>query len=122
VEETLRALRSKHPGGRLFAVFEPRSATACRAVHQTAYETAFAPADRVLLAPLGRTNIPEGERLDVPRLIAGINAHARSAEAMPSVDAIVATLVAEAKDGDTIALLSNGAFGGIHQKLLAALR
>jgi UDP-N-acetylmuramate: L-alanyl-gamma-D-glutamyl-meso-diaminopimelate ligase len=121
VEETLRAIRSRHPGGRLFAVFEPRSATACRAIHQTAYETAFAPADRVLLAPLGRTNIPESERLDVARLIGAINAHGPSAEALPSVDAIVATLVREAKSGDTIALLSNGAFGGIHQKLLLAL-
>ena len=102
-------------------MFEPRSATACRAIHQTAYETAFASADRVLLAPLGRTNIPESERLDIPHLIQGINAHGPSAEAPPSVDAIVATLVREAKSGDTIALLSNGAFGGIHQKLLAAL-
>jgi UDP-N-acetylmuramate: L-alanyl-gamma-D-glutamyl-meso-diaminopimelate ligase len=122
VEETLRALRSKHPGGRLFAVFEPRSATACRAIHQVAYETAFAPADRVLLAPLGRTNIPESERLDVARLVAGISAHGSKAEAPAGVDAIVTTLVREAQSGDTIALLSNGAFGGIHQKLLLALR
>jgi UDP-N-acetylmuramate: L-alanyl-gamma-D-glutamyl-meso-diaminopimelate ligase len=121
VEETLRALRSKHPAGRLFAVFEPRSATACRAIHQTAYETAFRAADRVIFAPLGRTNIPENERLDVARLVDRIEASGRHAAALPSVDAIVSALAEEAGDGDTIALLSNGAFGGIHRKLLEAL-
>ena len=121
VEETLRALRSKHPGGRLFAVFEPRSATACRSIHQQAYEGAFRSADRVILAPLGRTNIPEGERLDVGLLVRAIAARGQVAEALPTVDAIVATLAAEAKSGDTIALLSNGAFGGIHRRLLGAL-
>lgn len=118
VDETLRALRSRHPGGALWAVFEPRSATACRNLHQTEYETAFRAADHVLFAPLGRTNIPEAERLDVAKIAHAIGAHA---EASPSVDAIMQKLIAEAKPGDTIALLSNGAFGGIHQKLLAAL-
>ncbi|MFO0740986.1 MAG: Mur ligase family protein [Labilithrix sp.] len=118
VDETLRALKSRHPSGALWAVFEPRSATACRNLHQTEYETAFRAADHVLFAPLGRTNIPEAERLDVAKIAHAIGAHA---EASPSVDAIMQKLIAEAKPGDTIALLSNGAFGGIHQKLLAAL-
>jgi UDP-N-acetylmuramate: L-alanyl-gamma-D-glutamyl-meso-diaminopimelate ligase len=120
VTETLRALRAKHPAGKLFAVFEPRSATACRALHQVAYGDAFRAADRVIIAPLGRTNIPEEERLDVPRLVAAIGKGGTSAAAPADVDAIVALLVDEAKNGDTIALLSNGAFGGIHAKLLGA--
>lgn len=119
VLETLRALRQKHRAGKLFAVFEPRSATACRALHQAEYPRAFESADRVILAPLGRTNVPEAERLDVGRLTLDIGAHATCAE---SVDAIVAQLARDAAPGDTVALLSNGAFGGIHQKLLAALR
>jgi UDP-N-acetylmuramate: L-alanyl-gamma-D-glutamyl-meso-diaminopimelate ligase len=118
VEETARALRALHPGGRLWVVFEPRSATACRALHQEAYARAFDAADRVLLAPLGRTNVPEGERLDVDRLARDLGP---KATAMESVDAIVERLVAEARSGDTIALLSNGAFGGIHGRLLAGL-
>jgi len=119
VDETLRALRARHPEGRLWVAFEPRSATACRALHQEAYARAFDAADRVLLAPLGRTNVPEGERLDLAKL-----AHAlgdAKAQVMDGVDAIVQRVVAEAKPGDTVALFSNGAFGGVHGKLLAAL-
>jgi UDP-N-acetylmuramate: L-alanyl-gamma-D-glutamyl-meso-diaminopimelate ligase len=122
VSETLRALRAKHPSGKLFAVFEPRSATACRAIHQAAYGEAFRAANRVIIAPLGRTNIPETERLDVERLVAAIGASGIRATAPSDVDAIVESLVGEAKSGDTVALLSNGAFGGIHSKLLDALK
>jgi UDP-N-acetylmuramate: L-alanyl-gamma-D-glutamyl-meso-diaminopimelate ligase len=118
VMETLRALRTKHARGNLFAVFEPRSATACRSLHQRDYAMAFAYADRVLFAPLGRSNIAESERLDLSKLTAEIGAKAR---ALPSVDAIVSMLANEAREGDTIAILSNGAFGGIHDKLLSAL-
>jgi UDP-N-acetylmuramate: L-alanyl-gamma-D-glutamyl-meso-diaminopimelate ligase len=118
VEETLRALKSRHPKGQLWAVFEPRSATACRNIHQTEYETAFGAADHVLFAPLGRTNIPEAERLDIAKIAKAIGPRA---EAAASVEAILDALTKNAKPGDVIALLSNGAFGGIHQKLLTAL-
>ena len=121
VSETLRALRAKHPSGKLFAVFEPRSATACRVLHQTAYGEAFRAADHVLIAPLGRANIPEGERLDVTGLVQALTTAGTRAEAPLDVDAIVASLAGAAQAGDTVALLSNGAFGGIHEKLLDAL-
>jgi UDP-N-acetylmuramate: L-alanyl-gamma-D-glutamyl-meso-diaminopimelate ligase len=100
-------------------VFEPRSATACRALHQAEYAKAFDAAGRVILAPLGRTNVPEGERLDLARLARELGG--AKGEAAESVEAIVARLAAEAKAGDTIAVLSNGVFGGLHGKLLAAL-
>jgi UDP-N-acetylmuramate: L-alanyl-gamma-D-glutamyl-meso-diaminopimelate ligase len=118
VDETLRALKARHPDGRLWSVFEPRSATACRNLHQHEYVTAFRVADRVILAPLGRTNVPEAERLDLDKLARELGA---SATAATSVDAILETLVREARAGDVVALLSNGAFGGIHGKLLASL-
>jgi UDP-N-acetylmuramate: L-alanyl-gamma-D-glutamyl-meso-diaminopimelate ligase len=118
VDETLRALRRKHPAGRLFAVFEPRSATACRNVHQEAYGRSFGAADRVLLAPLGRANVPEAERLDRAAIARVLGP---KAETPDGVDAIVATLAREAKAGDVIAIMSNGAFGGLHEKLLSAL-
>jgi UDP-N-acetylmuramate: L-alanyl-gamma-D-glutamyl-meso-diaminopimelate ligase len=118
VDETLRALRARHPSGKLWAVFEPRSATACRALHQHEYVAAFASADRVLFAPLGRTNVPEAERLDLGKLAHAIG---DKAAAEPSVDAIVDRIVEGARPGDTVALLSNGAFGGIHARLLGAL-
>ncbi|HEY3816458.1 MAG TPA: Mur ligase family protein [Polyangiaceae bacterium] len=118
VDETLRALRSRHPQGKLWVAFEPRSATACRALHQEAYAHAFDAADQVLLAPLGRTNIPEGERLDLAKLAAALGDKAR---VMRSLEAILACVVTEAKRGDTVALFSNGAFGGLHGRLLTAL-
>jgi UDP-N-acetylmuramate: L-alanyl-gamma-D-glutamyl-meso-diaminopimelate ligase len=118
VDETLRALRAWHPSGALWVVFEPRSATACRALHQQAYARAFDAADHVLLAPLGRTNVPPAEALDVARLVKDIGG---KAELASGVDPIVARLAQGAKGGDTIAILSNGAFGGIHQRLLDAL-
>lgn len=118
VDETLRALRSRHPHGALWVAFEPRSATACRALHQEAYAKAFDAADRVLLAPLGRANVPEGERLDLARLARDLGP---KAEAPASLDALVASIVAGARPGDTVALFSNGAFGGIHARLLKEL-
>jgi UDP-N-acetylmuramate: L-alanyl-gamma-D-glutamyl-meso-diaminopimelate ligase len=118
VDETLRALRARHPDGALWVAFEPRSATACRALHQEAYARAFDAADHVLFAPLGRTNVPEGERLDLARLVREIGT---KAEATDGVGSIVARIVAAARPGDTVALLSNGAFGGIHEELLARL-
>jgi UDP-N-acetylmuramate: L-alanyl-gamma-D-glutamyl-meso-diaminopimelate ligase len=121
VEETLRALRARNPTGSLFAVFEPRSATACRALHQAAYEAAFDDATHVVIAPVGRDNIPVEERLDVARIVSAIRARGRWAHTPSSVEAILALLKGEARRGDTIALLSNGAFGGIHAKLLEAL-
>ncbi|NUQ72622.1 MAG: UDP-N-acetylmuramate:L-alanyl-gamma-D-glutamyl-meso-diaminopimelate ligase [Polyangiaceae bacterium] len=121
VDETLRALRSRHPKGRLWAVFEPRSATACRSIHQEPYSHAFSAADRVLLAPLGRPDIPEPERLDTARLVRELNESGVAAEASPSVQAIIDTIAGQAAPGDTVALLSNGAFGGIYEKLKEAL-
>src|SRR6185312_15578798 len=59
VLETLSGFRARHPEGKLIAVFEPRSATASRRIHQEAYAAAFAAADEILLAPVGRSEIPE---------------------------------------------------------------
>jgi UDP-N-acetylmuramate: L-alanyl-gamma-D-glutamyl-meso-diaminopimelate ligase len=121
VDETLRALRARHAEGALWAVFEPRSATACRALHQEPYTRAFGSATRVVFAPLGRPDIPAAERLDLDKLTHDLGARGIHAEAAPSVDAIVELIAAGAKPGDTVALLSNGAFGGIYDKLRVAL-
>lgn len=119
VSETLRALRTKHPQGRLWAVFEPRSATACRRLHQDAYPNAFEAADAIILAPLGRSGLPAAEALDLERLVEDLRAGGQEATLAGSVDAIVDQLSAMARPGDVVALLSNGAFGGIHGKVLA---
>jgi len=122
VRETLRALRQKHPRGRLIAVFEPRSATACRNLHQREYATCWQDADLVLFAPLGRDNLQPDERLDLAAIVAELSAQGRGARQMASVDGILEELARSAEPGDTIALLSNGAFGGIYTKLLSRLQ
>jgi len=121
VKETLAALRARHPTGRLLAVFEARSATACRRMHQAEYASSFDAADAILLAPLGRTNLAPEEALDLDQLVRDLAARGRTARRYVSADAIVQELGETAREGDVIALLSNGAFDGIHQKVLARL-
>lgn len=117
VRETLAALRSKHRDGALWAVFEPRSATACRSLHQAEYGASFGAATRVVFAPLGRSDIPVEARLDLEAIARVVTERGVPASVASSVDDIVATIVSGAQPGDTVALLSNGAFGGIYEKL-----
>ncbi len=121
VRETLAALRARHPDGRLFAVFEARSATACRRMHQDEYAVSFDAADDVLFPPLGRTNLAPAEALDLDVLVSALRERGRRAARFEDVDAIVSELARTARGGDVVALLSNGAFGGIHGKVLSKL-
>lgn len=122
VAATLSALRAAHPGRRLRAVFEPRSASSCRRVFQQEFATALARADDVIVAAVYRANLPEEERLSEDVIVQDLQAAGRQARHIPGVDDIVATLVRERRDGDLIVIMSNGGFGGIHEKLLAALK
>jgi len=123
IHETLAAMRAGHPDARLWAVFEPRSATACRRVFQTDFAKAFVEsgADETILAPVFRSTLPEAERLSVDELASDITKSGRRARVLPTVDDIVATIAAEARPGDRVVIMSNGGFGGIHGKLLDAL-
>jgi UDP-N-acetylmuramate: L-alanyl-gamma-D-glutamyl-meso-diaminopimelate ligase len=121
VLETLTGFRARHPEGKLIAVFEPRSATASRKIHQDAYALAFGAADEVLLAPVGRSEIPEAERLDLVRLQQQLQAAGKAVTLGESIDALVQRIAALAQPGDTVVAMSNGAFGQIHDKLLCAL-
>jgi UDP-N-acetylmuramate: L-alanyl-gamma-D-glutamyl-meso-diaminopimelate ligase len=121
VLETLRGFRARHPEGQLIAAFEPRSSTASRRIHQEGYASAFAPADVVLLAPVGRMEIPEAERLDVRALTQALSSGGKRAELADGVDDLVRRVVAIAQPGDTVVAMSNGAFGQIHDRLLSAL-
>lgn len=118
VRETLRGLRARHADGKLIAVFEPRSATASRTLHQAQYARAFDPADVAILAPVGRPEIADAERLDPHRLAARIGDRAC---APPDLDAVLTCILDRASRGDTVVLMSNGAFGGLHDRLLGAL-
>jgi len=121
VRETLSAVRASHPGARIWAVFEPRSASSCRRVFQDAFAASFAPADEVVIAQVYRAQLSEQERLSPEHLVADLLAAGRHARFVPDVDGIVALLASEVGDGDIVVVMSNGGFGGIHAKLLAAL-
>ena len=121
VFETLSALRSGYPGRKVWAVFEPRSASSCRRVFQDAFAAAFGAADEVIVAAVFRSSLPEAERLDAERLVADLRTAGTRARHIPDNDEIISTIVREHGDGDVVVLMSNGGFGGIHRKLLRAL-
>jgi UDP-N-acetylmuramate: L-alanyl-gamma-D-glutamyl-meso-diaminopimelate ligase len=121
VAETLNGLRASNPTARIWAVFEPRSASSCRRIFQDDFARAFAAADEVLIAPVFRATLSEHERLSVPALIQALRQSGQSADAPASLDDIVATIVREHRHGDLVVLMSNGGFGGIHRRLLASL-
>jgi UDP-N-acetylmuramate: L-alanyl-gamma-D-glutamyl-meso-diaminopimelate ligase len=121
VAETLAALRGANPASRIWAVFEPRSASSCRRIFQDDFARAFAGADEVLIAPVFRSKLPDAERLSIPQLVQELEARGQSARASESIDDIVSVIAREHRFGDLVVLMSNGGFGGIHQKLLQAL-
>ena len=124
VDETLKALRQKYEGNRLIAVFEPRSRTSRLSVFEDRYKQAFEHADMVIIAGVYNTEdaATYGEVLNVEELVAGVAARGKPAHSLPDADSIVAHLAPELRDGDVIAVMSNGGFDGIHEKLLNTLR
>jgi UDP-N-acetylmuramate: L-alanyl-gamma-D-glutamyl-meso-diaminopimelate ligase len=121
VGETLAGLRASNPAARIWAIFEPRSASSCRRVFQDDFAQAFDGADEVLLAPVFRSTLPEDERLSIPRLVHDLRHRGRAARDTQSIDDIIDIVVSEHRPGDLVLIMSNGGFGGIHHRLLRAL-
>ena len=127
IRETLKALRQSYPNldgkaGRLWAVLEPRSNTLRRNVFQSELVESLALADRVILAAVyQQQRIPEPERLHPEQVIASLNDTGTPANLCADVTAIVDLLERESQPGDVIAILSNGGFDGIYDKLAARL-
>ena len=120
---TLKALRARYPSARLWAILEPRSNTLRRRVLQTDLAHSLAEADEVIVAGVFRSEaIPENERLELPALAAEIERNGRRARLSADADAIVQNIAPEMRSGDVVAILSNGGFGGIYEKLPARLR
>jgi UDP-N-acetylmuramate: L-alanyl-gamma-D-glutamyl-meso-diaminopimelate ligase len=118
----VQSLRQSHPDSRLWILFEPRSNTTRRAVFQTELAEALAAADFAIVAAMTDLHkIPENDRLNPDQLSADIARLGGKAWYLPDVASIVAQVKCDALPGDIIAVLSNGGFGGIHQKLLTAL-
>jgi UDP-N-acetylmuramate: L-alanyl-gamma-D-glutamyl-meso-diaminopimelate ligase len=121
IGETLAGVRSAFPGRRVWAIFEPRSATSCRRVFQADFAKALEKADRVILPAVFRSSLPDAERLSVEELVTDLKARQVDARYIPSTDEIVDVVARDSKDGDLVVIMSNGGFDDIHQKLLTAL-
>jgi UDP-N-acetylmuramate: L-alanyl-gamma-D-glutamyl-meso-diaminopimelate ligase len=122
IRETLFALRYQYPGHKIWAIFEPRSNTARRAVFQSALPEALKLADGVILARVARLEqLPPDDRLDPERVVQTIQASGIPAFYEPHVDDILHRVKPLAKPGDVIVVFSNGGFEGIHQRLLTEL-
>ena len=121
VRETLAALQAAAAGGRVWAVFEPRSATSCRRVFQQAYAEALAAADEVLVAPVFRSALPAEERFSETRLVEDLLAAGTAARHLGTIEAIGDTIIGEARSGDRVVLMSNGDFGGLRETLCRRL-
>jgi len=120
---TLAALRGRYPQGKLWVILEPRSNTLRRRVLQDALAKSLCGADEIVVAQVFKMDaIPEAERLDVNALAAQIVQAGHHIRILEDADRIVDTVAPEARPGDVIAILSNGGFGGIYQKLPQRLR
>jgi len=120
---TLKALRSRYSGARLWAILEPRSNTLRRRVLQADLARSLALADEVIVASVFRSeSLSENERLDLPELSGDIQKHGGHVRLMGDADEIVQAVGPEMRSGDVVAILSNGGFGGIYEKLPTKLR
>jgi len=118
VAVTLNALRARYKGRRLWAILEPRSNTLRRNVFQHELAKSLSIADEIIIANVFKSQyIPEHERLDVNIVAADLVQMGHHARVLQDVDAIVSTCAPEMRSGDVIAILSNGGFGGIYDKL-----
>jgi UDP-N-acetylmuramate: L-alanyl-gamma-D-glutamyl-meso-diaminopimelate ligase len=111
IRETIAGLRQRHREGRILAVFEPRSNTLKQGVLKEALPGSLAGADRVYVYSAGLS-------WDAGSVFASLGPRA---QCEADLEALVAAIAAEARDADQVLVMSNGSFGGIHQKLLAAL-
>ena len=123
IASTISALRARYPGARVWTILEPRSNTLRRNVLQNDLAASLALADEVVVAGVYKSDsIPEAERLDLPALAMQIEKHGRRARVIADVESIVQIVAPEMRPGDVVAILSNGGFGGIYEKLPQRLR
>jgi UDP-N-acetylmuramate: L-alanyl-gamma-D-glutamyl-meso-diaminopimelate ligase len=123
VRETIVAIRQRYPERRLWAVFEPRSNTSRRNIHQSEYASAFDGASLASIrVPEPHDKVPVDEQLDIGKVVDALRAKGIDADASRDVDVIVRRIVSDAEPGDVILVMSNGSFGGLIPAVLDGLR
>ncbi len=127
ISTTLRGARGRYPDSRLWALFEPRSISSGRKEFESGYMDAFREADRVIIGPIYHkdrylTRYGVDKMMEVPAIVDSLRTHGIEAEHMDDFDTIARRVGEEARDGDVVVVMSSGAFGGIHEKILRELR
>jgi len=123
VRATLEGLKKNHPNSRLIAVFEPRTNTSRRAIFQRDYASAFTSADISLIREVGSDKPIDGDDcFSSTELAEDLNSQGNTARAFNKTDQIIEHLVSAARPGDLVAILSNGGFDNIHERLLVRLQ
>ncbi|MCF6187352.1 MAG: UDP-N-acetylmuramate:L-alanyl-gamma-D-glutamyl-meso-diaminopimelate ligase, partial [Desulfobulbaceae bacterium] len=120
VRETVRALRLAWPERRLIVVFEPRTNSSRRAIFQERYADSFDGSDLVVVrehVPLA--DVPSSEQFSSARLVQDLRSRHIDAHYFPDTETILEFLVDQARAGDIMAILSNGGFDDIHERLLS---
>ena len=119
---TLEAVREAYPEQRIWAIFEPRSATCRRKVFEDRLPKSFTPADRVIIAGLfAPDKINPEDRLDPEFVVEHINKDGGNAYFIPDIETLVDKLIIECRPKDVLLIMSSGGFSGIHQKLITRL-
>ena len=123
IAATIGALKQRYPDSKIWAIFEPRSNTSRRNLLQSELEDSLSQANGVIISEVPNPEkVPDGELLDVESVIENLSSKGKEAFIGLSSDDIVNKLIPLTSSGDTIVVLSNGGFGGIHEKLLEALK
>ncbi|HJW96418.1 MAG TPA: Mur ligase family protein [Thermoanaerobaculia bacterium] len=123
IATTLDGARKRYPGRRIWALFEPRSISSSRKEFEDGYVDAFRGADHVIIGPIfHRDRYETRYGLDKMMSIPNIVEHVENAEQIDDFDAIAERVAREAKDGDVVLVMSSGAFGAVHEKILERLR
>ncbi len=119
---TLEAVREAYPEQRIWAIFEPRSATCRRKIFENRLPKSFIPADRVIIAGLfAPDKINPEDRLNPELVVEHINNKGGNAHFIPDIEALLDKLIIECRPKDVLLIMSSGGFSGIHQKLITRL-
>jgi UDP-N-acetylmuramate: L-alanyl-gamma-D-glutamyl-meso-diaminopimelate ligase len=122
VAGTIAAARTRWPGRRIWALFEPRSNTAGRKLFEDDYGEAFSAADALVIGPIFHAKrLKPEERIDRSAVLSRFTTNGKPAYAPDTLEEIPEMLRREARPGDVLLLMSSGAFGGLPESLLAEL-
>jgi UDP-N-acetylmuramate: L-alanyl-gamma-D-glutamyl-meso-diaminopimelate ligase len=127
IATTLNGARRRYPGRRIWALFEPRSISSSRKEFESGYTAAFHEADRVIIGPIFhldryRDRYGLDKMMSVPAIVEQLRHDGIEAEQIDDIDRIAEAVAKEAGEGDVVLVMSSGAFGGVHEKILERLR